>query len=234
MARWMEARLHRDRFLGSPGDILRYTAARLRGYRAEVFAVLFLDTRHRVIAFEELFRSTVGETTVHPHEVVRRTLAHNAAVIFAHNHPSGAAELPRPRQHRAPGAGPRHDGRAGARPLDRRRPPRPHPPPHQRRDAQPRSRQGPRRPRTARRHRGARPPASPPSSRPLTSPASSSAADVKGQRAAARLKARVLAQGIAATVLTPGHGDFNDDLAALGPRGSPRSSAPGPDRGRPR
>ena len=92
-ARWMEARLHRDGFIASPADTRRYTAARLRGARAEVFAVLFLDTRHRIIAFEPLFRGTVDEAGVHPREVVRRTLVHNAAaVILAHNHPSGVAE----------------------------------------------------------------------------------------------------------------------------------------------
>ena len=92
-ARWMEARLHRDGCLASPADTRRYTAARLRGARAEVFAVLFLDTRHRVIAFEPLFRGTVDGTGVHPREVVRRVLVHNAAaVILAHNHPSGVAE----------------------------------------------------------------------------------------------------------------------------------------------
>ena len=92
-ARWMEARLHRDGCLASPADTRRYTAARLRGARAEVFAVLFLDTRHRVIAFEPLFRGTVDGASVHPREVVRRALVHNAAaVILAHNHPSGVAE----------------------------------------------------------------------------------------------------------------------------------------------
>ena len=92
-ARWMEARLHRDGFIGGPGDTRRYAEARLRGFRAEVFAAFFLDTRHRVIAFEALFRGTVDEAGVHPREVVRRALVHNAAaVILAHNHPSGVAE----------------------------------------------------------------------------------------------------------------------------------------------
>lgn len=92
-ARWMAARLHRDGFLGSPDDTRRYAEARLRGFRAEVFAAFFLDTRHRIIAFEPLFRGTVDGASVHPREVVRRSLVHNAAaVIFAHNHPSGVAE----------------------------------------------------------------------------------------------------------------------------------------------
>ena len=59
----------------------------------EVFAALFLDTRHRVICFEELFSGTIDGASVHPREVVRRALAHNAAaVILSHNHPSGVAE----------------------------------------------------------------------------------------------------------------------------------------------
>ena len=92
-ARWMESRLHRDGCLGSPGDTRRYAEARLRGFRAEVFAAFFLDNRHRVITFEPLFHGTVDGASVHPREVVRRVLVHNAAaVVFAHNHPSGAAE----------------------------------------------------------------------------------------------------------------------------------------------
>ena len=92
-ARWMEERLRRGGLLDRPGDTRRYAEARLRGCRAEVFAVLFLDTRHRVIAFEPLFRGTLDSAKVHPREVVRRVLVHNAAaVIFVHNHPSGVAE----------------------------------------------------------------------------------------------------------------------------------------------
>jgi DNA repair protein RadC len=65
----------------------------LRDRPYEVFACLFLDTRHRVIAFEELFRGTIDGASVHPRELVRRALEHNAAaVILAHNHPSGVAE----------------------------------------------------------------------------------------------------------------------------------------------
>jgi len=70
-----------------------YFRARLRGYPHEVFACLFMDTHHRMIAFEELFRGTIDGAEVHPREVVRRCLVHNAsAVIFGHNHPSGIAE----------------------------------------------------------------------------------------------------------------------------------------------
>jgi len=70
-----------------------YFRARLRGYPHEVFACLFMDNHHRMIAFEELFRGGIDGAEVHPREVVRRCLVHNAAgVIFGHNHPSGIAE----------------------------------------------------------------------------------------------------------------------------------------------
>ena len=65
----------------------------LRFYRFEVFVALFMDAAHRLIVCEELFRGTVNQTAVYPREVLRRCLDLNAsAVIFAHNHPSGAAE----------------------------------------------------------------------------------------------------------------------------------------------
>lgn len=79
--------------LTSPRDSGQYLRARLRHLPYEVFACLYLDNRHRVLAFEELFRGTVDGANVHPREVVRACLQHNAcAVIFAHNHPSGVAE----------------------------------------------------------------------------------------------------------------------------------------------
>ena len=72
------------------GDFLR---AQLRHLPYEVFGCLYLDNRHRVLAFEELFRGTIDRAGVHPREVLRQTLLHNAAaVIFAHNHPSGVLE----------------------------------------------------------------------------------------------------------------------------------------------
>jgi DNA repair protein RadC len=71
-------------------DVLRLQLAD-RGH--EVFAVLFLDNQHRLIALEELFRGTLDQTSVYPREVALRALHHGAAaVILAHNHPSGAAE----------------------------------------------------------------------------------------------------------------------------------------------
>jgi DNA repair protein RadC len=68
-------------------------SAQLRDYAFEVFACLFLDNRHRVISFDELFRGTIDGATVHPREVVKLALDRRAAaVILAHNHPSGIAE----------------------------------------------------------------------------------------------------------------------------------------------
>ncbi len=85
--------LQRGDALGSPADTRRFLLARLRDYPHEVFACLFLDNRHRVIEFSEMFRGTIDGTSVHPREVVKQSLARNAAaVIFAHNHPSGVAE----------------------------------------------------------------------------------------------------------------------------------------------
>ena len=91
--RYFEATLSPGRSIGSPGDSREFLLARLRDRPYEVFCCLFLDNRHRVLAFEELFRGTLDNTTVYPREVVKQALAHNAgAVILAHNHPSGVAE----------------------------------------------------------------------------------------------------------------------------------------------
>ena len=92
-ARWMEASLTRDGApLTSPAHTRRYIEARLRGYRSEVFACLFLSNRHQVIAWEALFSGTLDGTSVHPRVVVRRALVHNAgAIVCAHNHPGGFA-----------------------------------------------------------------------------------------------------------------------------------------------
>lgn len=91
--RYLESSLSRDVALSCPGDTRNFLKARLRAYPYEVFACLFLDNRHRVICFEELFTGTIDGASVHPREVVRRALFHNAAaLIFAHNHPSGVAE----------------------------------------------------------------------------------------------------------------------------------------------
>lgn len=79
--------------LGSPGAVRDYLRLKLQGLPHEVFLGVFLDAQNRVIEVEELFRGTLTQTSVYPREVVKRALAHNAAaLIFAHNHPSGVAE----------------------------------------------------------------------------------------------------------------------------------------------
>ena len=85
--------LQRGNALTSPDITRAYLSAQLRGYSYEVFACLFLDNQHRVIELDELFRGTLDGASVYPREVAKRALHHNAAaVIFAHNHPSGISE----------------------------------------------------------------------------------------------------------------------------------------------
>jgi DNA repair protein RadC len=79
--------------LTSPDAARQFLTLKLRNLGHEVFVCLFLDTRHRVLAYEEMFRGTLTSASVYPREVVKACLAANAAaVIFAHNHPSGVAE----------------------------------------------------------------------------------------------------------------------------------------------
>ena len=79
--------------LDSPAATHRFLIARLRDQPHELFCCLHLDNRHRLIAFDELFRGTIDGASVHPREVVKQALRRNAAaVILAHNHPSGVAE----------------------------------------------------------------------------------------------------------------------------------------------
>lgn len=79
--------------LTSTGDTSNYLKLHLAEREHEVFCVLFLDNRHRVIKYEELFRGTIDGASVHPREVVKAALQNNAAAaILAHNHPSGVAE----------------------------------------------------------------------------------------------------------------------------------------------
>ncbi len=79
--------------LSSPRAVRDYLQLLLRARQQEVFIAIFLDAQHRVISTEELFQGSLTQTSVFPREVVKRALHHNAAaVIFAHNHPSGVAE----------------------------------------------------------------------------------------------------------------------------------------------
>ncbi|AMV09254.1 RadC family protein [Xanthomonas citri] len=95
--RHLMSALERGEALSDPPSVGRYFSQRLRARAYEVFAVLFLDNRHRAIAFEELFTGTIDGADIHPREVVRRALLHNAAaVIVGHNHPSGNPEPSEP------------------------------------------------------------------------------------------------------------------------------------------
>jgi DNA repair protein RadC len=87
------ARYAEDVSISSPGAARDYCRLKLGSLPHEVFGVLWLDAQNRLIAFDELFRGTLTQTSVYPREVVKAALAHNAAgVILAHNHPSGVAE----------------------------------------------------------------------------------------------------------------------------------------------
>lgn len=91
--RHLKETLQRGESLQNPQITQDYLSSQLRDLPYEVFACLFLDNQHRVIEFEILFQGTINGASVHPREVVRKTLKHNAAaLILAHNHPSGIAE----------------------------------------------------------------------------------------------------------------------------------------------
>ncbi|WP_295882935.1 DNA repair protein RadC [uncultured Thiohalocapsa sp.] len=91
--RYLRAEIEKRDVLTSPEAVRNYLKSRLRVLPHEVFACLFLDNRHRIIEYRELFRGTIDGASVHPREVVREAMRWNAAaVIFAHNHPSGVAE----------------------------------------------------------------------------------------------------------------------------------------------
>ena len=91
--RYLHEVLVRGDPLESPEMTRQYLQSALRDHPNEVFACLFLDTRHRVIAFEELFHGTIDGATVYPRVVAEKALRHGAsALIVAHNHPSGVSE----------------------------------------------------------------------------------------------------------------------------------------------
>ena len=91
--RYLHEKIQRGDVMENVADVKRYLQSRLQAYPFEVFSCLFLDNKHRVIEYEELFRGTVDTDSVHTREVVRRAIHHNAvAIVLAHNHPSGGAE----------------------------------------------------------------------------------------------------------------------------------------------
>lgn len=86
-------RLAKGRRITQPSLAFEYLQILFQDYEHEVFSVVFLDSQHRVISFEELFRGTIDSASIYPREVVKQALVHNAAaVILVHNHPSGDPE----------------------------------------------------------------------------------------------------------------------------------------------
>lgn len=91
--RILEKRANRAELMDSPNTVRQWLTLRSANLNHEVFSVLFLDSQHRRVAFEEMFRGTLSQTSVYPREVVKRALELNAAaVILHHNHPSGVAQ----------------------------------------------------------------------------------------------------------------------------------------------
>ena len=91
--RALTQRMQEKSLMESPQAVRDYLQLQLGARPHEVFAVLFLDSQNRLLALEELFRGTLTQTSVYPREIVKFALAHGAAaIIFAHNHPSGLAE----------------------------------------------------------------------------------------------------------------------------------------------
>jgi DNA repair protein RadC len=91
--RWLDEELRRECSLSSPGSVRDHLRLIFTGQEHESFVVMFLDAQNRLIASEELFRGTLTQTSVYPREIVKEALRRNAAaLIFAHNHPSGVAE----------------------------------------------------------------------------------------------------------------------------------------------
>jgi len=89
----IEQKMPRGEAFASPTAVKEYLLAKLAGFEHEVFAVLFLDTKHRLIDYVEMFHGTIDAADVHPREVVKQALRLNAAaVIVSHNHPSGGTE----------------------------------------------------------------------------------------------------------------------------------------------
>ena len=91
--RHLQEHLMRETVFSSAEQVRTYLSSQLRHVQREVFAVLFLDSQHRLIRYQELFLGTIDAAAVYPREVVKAALQYNAAaVIIAHNHPSGVAE----------------------------------------------------------------------------------------------------------------------------------------------
>ena len=93
LTRWLHEEMKEGDAMNSPQAVKNFLTLHFAGQEYESFVAIFLDAQHRVIKASELFRGTLTQTSVYPREIVKASLKHNcAAVIFAHNHPSGATE----------------------------------------------------------------------------------------------------------------------------------------------
>lgn len=93
LTRWLSEEIMTGDSMNTPQAVRDYLKMYFTGREYESFVAIFLDAQHRVISAEELFKGTLTQTSIYPREVVNTSLKHNAAaVIFAHNHPSGATE----------------------------------------------------------------------------------------------------------------------------------------------
>ena len=91
--RYFKEQLNNGSVFTSPKQVEDYLSVQMRDYQREVFSVLLLDSKHQLLSYHELFQGSINETSVHPREVVKLALGKNAAaVIVAHNHPSGVAD----------------------------------------------------------------------------------------------------------------------------------------------
>ncbi|MEZ9779220.1 DNA repair protein RadC [Vibrio cyclitrophicus] len=89
----LAAKYKREGTFTNPTNVKEYLKLKLGAHDREVFAVMFLDNQHQLISFEELFFGTIDAASIYPREVLKAALNHNAAaVVFAHNHPSGISE----------------------------------------------------------------------------------------------------------------------------------------------
>ncbi|MEZ8658770.1 DNA repair protein RadC [Vibrio cyclitrophicus] len=89
----LATKYRREGTFTNPTNVKEYLKLKLGAHDREVFAVMFLDNQHQLISFEELFFGTIDAASIYPREVLKAALNHNAAaVVFAHNHPSGIAE----------------------------------------------------------------------------------------------------------------------------------------------
>lgn len=91
--RYLKQRLNSKSYLHSPGEVVDYLTHSMRGLKVEVFTVIYLDSSHAIIDTEVVAEGTINVNTVYPREIVKRALQHNAAaLVVAHNHPSGSTE----------------------------------------------------------------------------------------------------------------------------------------------